>query len=248
MSNSTLFSIVTVSYNSEKTIRNTIESVLNQSYDNIEYIIIDGKSSDKTVDIIKEYDEKFKQKNYKYKWISENDNGIYDAMNKGISMATGEIIGIINSDDTYNEHAVQDIYDESIKYPEYDVYHGLLKYLNKDKVVMIRASNSDILEKNMIEHPACFVRKDLYDKYGLFNCKYKFVADYELLLRLKRNGAKFKLVESIISNFDENGSGNSFKSRYELLKLKKDYKMIGHVEGIYRVFKLYAREIKDRIN
>ena len=246
MSN-TLFSIITVSYNSENTIRNTIESVLKQSYENIEYIIIDGKSNDKTVDIIKEYEEKFKQKNYKYKWISEKDSGIYDAMNKGINMAKGDIIGIINSDDTYNEYAIQDIYNESVKYPEYDIYHGLLKYLNQDKVVMVRGSNSDALEKNMIEHPACFVKKDLYNRYGIFNCKYRFVADYELLLRFKRNGAKFKLVESIISNFDENGSGNSFKSRYELLKLKRDYRMMGNIEGIYRLLKLYGREIKDRM-
>ena len=92
-------SIVTVNYNGGKTLKRTIESILNQTHNDIEYIIVDGKSTDNSVDIIKSYEENFNKKGYEYRWISEKDTGIYNAMNKGIKLATGEIIGILNSDD-----------------------------------------------------------------------------------------------------------------------------------------------------
>ena len=102
-----LVSIITVAYNSEKCIRKAIESVLNQTYPHIEYTIVDGLSKDNTVAVAKEYEEKFQEKGYTYRIVSEKDNGIYDAMNKGIRMATGELIGMINSDDWYEPIAVE---------------------------------------------------------------------------------------------------------------------------------------------
>ena len=123
--NNVKVSIITVSYNSEKTIRRTIESVLNQTYRNIEYIIIDGASSDSTVDIIKEYESKFLGR---LKWISETDSGIYDAMNKGICKASGELIGIINSDDYYEKEAVEHMVN-ALGSEEYQVLYGMMRTL-----------------------------------------------------------------------------------------------------------------------
>lgn len=243
----TTFSIITVCFNSSKTIKNTFESVLNQSYNNFEYIIIDGNSTDGTIDIIKEYENLFNKKGIKFTWKSEPDNGIYDAMNKGIRLSTGVLIGILNSDDTFETNALFNINQSYIKNPNYDVYHGMLKYINNGVTTMIRGSNSNILEKNMIEHPACFVKLQVYRMYGEFSLEYKFVSDYEFLLRIKRAGCKFLLIDSIISNFDENGAGNSYYSRMELIKLKKKYKIVNNIELIYNVSKVYIREVKDRM-
>lgn len=121
-------SIITVCFNSEKTIIDTLESVLNQSYENIEYIIIDGKSKDKTVDIIKRYENKFKEKKIEYKWISEKDSGIYEAMNKGINKSTGEVIGIINSDDWYEKNTVEKVMKE-YKIKKFDMLYGNLRMI-----------------------------------------------------------------------------------------------------------------------
>jgi len=108
-----LISIITVCFNSENTIKDTIESVLNQTYKNIEYLIIDGKSSDETLNIIKSFEEKFNNSKITFKWISEADKGIYDAMNKGLKMANGELIGILNSDDWYELETVKIIVEKN---------------------------------------------------------------------------------------------------------------------------------------
>lgn len=115
-------SIITVAYNSSETIRNTIESVLSQTYPNIEYIVIDGFSTDNTIDIAKEYEFNFEGR---LKWLSEPDQGLYDAMNKGIEMATGDIIGILNSDDTFYNNTVLSVGSVAVKNLEaYSIYQG----------------------------------------------------------------------------------------------------------------------------
>lgn len=244
--NTSTFSIITVCFNSSKTIINTFESLLAQTYKNFEYIVIDGESSDGTVDLIKEYEKKFQAIGVRFTWMSERDNGIYDAMNKGIKLASGALVGILNSDDTYTNSSLMDIYNAYSENKQYDVYHGLLRYLSNGSTVMIRGCNSDVLYRHMIEHPACFVKLDVYEKYGLFNCGYHFVADYEFLLRLKRAGCKFLLVESIVSNFDENGAGNSFASKRELIKLKKKCHLIGNLGYLFNLLKIYTIEFKSR--
>ena len=113
--NNKRISIITATYNSQETIRDTIESVINQKYNNIEYIIIDGASTDSTLDLIRSYEENFKKALIDFRYISEPDNGIYDAMNKGIRMATGEWIGILNSDDWYNDSAVSELVKIQVK-------------------------------------------------------------------------------------------------------------------------------------
>ncbi len=221
-----LISVVTVCYNSKNTIERTFKSILNQTYSNIEYIVVDGMSTDGTLEIIKKYEEFFNKQNIIFKWKSEKDNGIYDAMNKGIKMATGDIVGIINSDDYYERLALEIISTEYLNDNTYDVYHGLLNYYYSEKFSMIRGVDSSSLSQQMIEHPTCFLKKTTYEKYGYFNCKYKYVADYELLCRVKRNGGKFKLIDKVIANFFDGGAGDSIDSLVEALKFKREYEFI----------------------
>lgn len=243
--NEYVFSIITVCRNSQKTIRSTFESVLNQrNIDKIpvEYIVIDGKSSDNTVAIIKEYEKKFLTKGIAFIWISEPDHGIYDAMNKGIKKAHGTYIGILNSDDTYSEAAFQFVWSEIESGNNADVYHGIMRYYNGTSLSMIHASSSEHLNKGMIEHPTCFVKADVYKKYGMFDLRYRYVADYDLMIRLKRNNCKFALIEEILANYSENGVGNCYASRKELLKLKKIYKLESLPTLAIIRFKYWLRE------
>jgi glycosyltransferase len=181
-------SIITVCRNSEKYLRTAIESVLWQSYSDIEYIIVDGNSIDNTVNIIKEYEPKF---NGRLKWISEPDKGIYDAMNKGISMSSGDIIGILNSDDLYcNKDSVAMIADCFTVYGCEAVYGDLL-YVDADNTHKRKrywkAGNykpHSFKYGWMPPHPTFFVKKIIYDKYGLFRTDFKSAADYEFMLRV----------------------------------------------------------------
>lgn len=177
-------SIITVSLNSEYTIEDCIISIINQSYKNIEYIIIDGGSTDGTLDIIKKYSNKISL------WTSEKDNGIYDAMNKGINLATGKIVGIINSDDIYANSSVLEDIVEFISKENIDSCYGDLVYVNQeDTNKIIRFWKPGKFNKKkykngwMPPHPTFFVKNHIYKKYGFFNLKFPIVADYELMLR-----------------------------------------------------------------
>lgn len=201
-----LVTIITVSYNSENTIEKTIKSVLNQTYTNIEYIIIDNLSTDKTIEIIKSYKMDFEKKGFKYKWISEKDNGIYYAMNKGIHMANGRIIGIINSDDWYNEDTVKYAVKTFLQYNS-DIVYGNIKTIISFKNTLyykIEKSSKDLsqLKKQMsIKHPSVFVRASIYSKIGNFNTKFKIAADWEFLNRCYNKKIKFAYINKELANF-----------------------------------------------
>ena len=177
-------SIITVVYNNKETIKDAIESVLSQTYKNIEYIIIDGGSNDGTIDIIRSYGNKIDV------FISEPDNGLYDAMNKGIKLSTGDVIGILNSDDFYVNKFVIEKAANKFKETNCDSLYGDLVYVdynNTNKV--IRYWKSRPFENNLFQkgwhppHPTFFVKKEIYDKYGLFDLNFKIAADYEIMLR-----------------------------------------------------------------
>ena len=185
MNSSPKISIITVSFNSAKTIKETIESILIQDYNNIEYIIIDGGSSDETMDIVKSYSEKISY------FISEKDNGIYDAMNKGIKAATGDIVGILNSDDFYPNSFVLSNVAKSFKKYNCDAVYGDLVYVNKKDATQIKRywqagnyNTSKIKNGWMLPHPTFFVKKVMYDRHGLYNSALKRAADYEMILKL----------------------------------------------------------------
>lgn len=198
-------SIITVSYNSSKTIEDTFNSILNQSYNNIEYIIIDGNSKDKTLEIIGEYESKFIDKKIEFKWISEKDNGLYDAMNKGIKMATGSYIGILNSDDFYFDEFVVEKILKALENNLTDSLYGNLYYVeenNTNKIVRNWKSKkyqNGLFEKGwQIAHPTFFVKKEVYDKYGLFNLDFRIAADYEIILRFIK---KYKISTQFLDEY-----------------------------------------------
>lgn len=192
-------SIITPCLNSESTIRKTIESVLRQSYHNIEYIIIDGNSTDKTVNIIEEYAPLFEKR---LQYISEKDDGIYDAMNKGIRMAKGDVIGIINSDDWYEDDAVEQVmkcFNDKLA----DVVYGRIYQVDEEgkRTNYVHRELETIWYQMAIPHPSTFVRKVVYQGLGMFNTKFSISADYELMLRLYSSGVRFEYINKYLANF-----------------------------------------------
>ncbi|MGF6848987.1 glycosyltransferase involved in cell wall biosynthesis [Chitinophaga sp. W3I9] len=227
-----LISIVTVVYNNEKGIAKTIDSVISQTYPAIEYIIIDGGSTDGTVDIINGY------KSGITKFISEKDSGIYDAMNKGIRNANGEIIGLINSGDHLEPGCLDAVAKAYLENPTYDVFHGLMRvYSSSEKFICIIGNDSSTLSGGMIEHAACFVKKTSYEKYGDFNLKYKISSDYEFMLRLRKQGAGFYFIEAVLANFYLGGISSRPLGTYESLEIRHNYGLISTtVKNVNRFF------------
>lgn len=209
------FSVVTVSYNSAETIEDTIISVLAQNGVDFEYIIIDGGSKDGTLEIVNKYKDKIA------KIVSESDKGIYDAMNKGVKMATGDIVGILNSDDFYKDTAVLSSISELFDKTGADACYGNIEYVDRiDKNKMVRfwragEYKSEKLKAGWImPHPALFVKKEVYNKYGLFNLDFKIAADYELMLRFLLKGIKVGYINKTLVSMREGGfSGQSYKQR-----------------------------------
>lgn len=221
------FSIITICYNSESTVERTIQSVLAQTYSNYEYIMVDGVSKDNTLGIIKEYEPLFKGR---MKWISESDKGIYDAMNKGIKMASGDIVGIVNSDDWLEKEALETIFScyKNNNYSLNSLYCGWISfhYLNGDIQVMKTSHKmleqlSHRYEMGGIRHPAVFVPKNIYNQYGIFDDKMKVMADTDLILRYFYAGVKFCYPEKIVSNMSDGGVSNKY-----LLKAYNDHRLI----------------------
>lgn len=218
-----LFSIITVCFNSEKTIERTIKSVLEQSFQDYEYILVDGKSSDRTLEIVHQYEPLF---NGKMKVISERDEGIYDAMNKGIRAASGELIGIVNSDDYYEKDALEKIAKAYEGY-DYTIIYGLVRSVTDGKEVMVFLKNHELLEKDMITHPSCFITKKLYERFGMYSLKYPYSADYEFMLRVKKESkVRFIKIYEIITNFSTGGVSDSVRAYRDTLKLLHEYQLI----------------------
>lgn len=206
-------SIITPSFNSEKTIEKTILSVLNQSYKDIEYIIIDGGSRDKTLEIVNKFKDKIA------KIISEKDQGIYDAMNKGIKLATGDIIGILNSDDLYADNNVIEIVVKTFLDYQVDCVWGDIIYFVNDPSKIIRYWKSSEYKEGLFEkgwvppHPTFFVKKECYQKYGYFRLDFPVAADYELMLRfLKKYKIKGKYIPKILVKMRAGGNANKLKN------------------------------------
>jgi len=223
--------IITVSFNSAKTIEDCILSVLNQSYKNIEYIVIDGGSTDGTVDIIKKYDEKIKF------WISEEDNGIYDAMNKGIRAGTGEIVGIINSDDMYADSSVIKDVARAISDGNVHSCYGDMVLVHRENVNRIirywksREFSKERFKKGwMPPHPTFFVKKDIYDRYGGFHLNLSLAADYELMLRfLYKHDISCVYIPRVLIKMRSGGSCRPTLSNtiYNSISCYKAWKMNG---------------------
>lgn len=210
--NNPLLSIITVCYNSEKTIKKTINSLLCQSFTNFEYIIIDGKSSDKTMKIVKSFEENFKEKNIQFKWISEKDSGIYQAFNKGLKKVNGQWVSFLGSDDYYLKNALKDYANEILNSNNnLDFIYSNVDILdeNENKIKSINDNWSWAKFKRFmnIAHVGSFHNQNYFIKYGNFNESYKIAGDYELLLRAKEE-LKTKKVDVITTIMGSSGVSN----------------------------------------
>ena len=213
-------SIVTVCYNSEATIRDTIESVLAQIYTDVEYIIVDGASSDRTMTIVDEYKDRIAVT------VSEPDKGIYDAMNKGIALASGDVIGFLNADDFYiNNKSISSIVNEFNK-ENVDIVYGDVVYVKPDnlnKIVRYYGANNFSPEQMSFgrypPHPAFFVKLNCFKKYGLFKTDYLIAADIELMVRLMyKHKVSYSYVSKIITKMRIGGISTDLKYKWILNK------------------------------
>jgi len=232
-----LVSVITIVFNGEKYIEHAMQSVLKQSYDNVEYIVIDGGSTDGTLDIIKKYDD---QVDY---WVSETDDGIADAFNKGISLCAGEIIGIINADDWYELDAIEKIMECNTR-PA--VFCGNVQYWDEGEKDYVFTTNIHGLPNEMtLNHPAIFVSASIYQKYGVFDSKYKYAMDYELLLRFYTKGVEFVRVDSVLSNMRLAGlSDRCRKQSYREVRLAKiQYGESFLTAYSYNVWQLFRKKV-----
>lgn len=200
--------IITAAYNSATTISSTIRSVAEQTYPNIEYIVIDGASSDGTQAIVKSFGDKITR------FISESDHGIYDAINKGIRFATGDIIGIINSDDIFYDDMVVANVAAAFESEDIDAVYGDVQFFNSYGSVVRYYSSKHFTPELfrfgfMPAHPSFYVKKDLFEKFGYYNTDYRIAADYELLIRfLYTHRVRTKYIEIPFVNMLRGGISN----------------------------------------
>jgi len=219
--------LITVTYNSDKYLEATIESILNQSYENVEYIIIDGGSTDYTLEIIKRYSKLIDY------YVSEKDNGMYDALNKGLKISTGHLIGFCNSDDMlYSNDTICQIV-QSYEKEIFDCCYGSVQYIDKKSNVLYARKPLEFKPRYLVTlglpfaQPAFFWTRELMDKTGCFNLNYKIVSDYDLIGRLLLNSKKVYRIKGYLVKFRKHGhsfgDNNSILALKESLKIKKNF-------------------------
>jgi glycosyltransferase involved in cell wall biosynthesis len=251
MNNTPFFSVITASFNSERTIYKTIESLLNQTYTNYEYIIIDGNSKDTTLDIIKSFESKFKEKNIIYKFISEPDKGIYDAWNKGVKLANGEWISFIGSDDLYINDALLN-YNEILQSSNNTNFicskiEIVDENWNKLKTYGEPFSKEKLNRKMAFAQVGAFHKKDLFSLVGDFDVNYKIVGDFDFYLRAKEiispqftPWCSAKMMNTGISN----QAYKALKEAYELkTKHKLNNKFINLFDFYFTLAKCKIKEV-----
>lgn len=241
-------SIITITYNSASTLRDTIESVVNQTYSDIEYIIVDGQSTDDTLSIINDYKGKID------KVVSEKDHGLYDALNKGIKLATGDIVGIIHSDDFFTDKYVIEKIVKTIVSNNADAAYGDLYYVDKNDTDRIhRKWKSGIYKHGMFingwmpPHPTFFVKRSCYEKFGAFNLNFVSAADYELMLRfIHKHKIKLAYLPEFIIKMRVGGKSNvSLKNR---IRANKEDRKAWIANGLKpRIYTLYAKPLRKII-
>ena len=217
-------SIVTATYNSALTLADTIKSVLGQTYHDIEYIVVDGKSTDDTLNIVKQYEPLF---NGRLKWVSEKDGGIYDAMNKGFMMATGDVVGILNSDDYFTSNDVIERVADALNDTNLDAVYGDIHFIRDgapDKCVRYYSSKPFrplwLRFGFMPAHPSFYCRREVFNKAGLYKTDYAIGSDYEMMVRLfikyqiKANYLPIDFVTMRIGG----ASTRNVRSRMQLIK------------------------------
>lgn len=241
-----LITVITVVFNGEKYLEETIKSVINQTYDNVEYIIVDGGSTDGTLDIIQRYQGRIDY------WVSEPDNGISDAFNKGITISSGEIIGIINSDDWYERDALERVV-EQINKTNSDIVHGNLQFWDNNQRSELFSANDVYLCRDMtINHPTVFAKRRVYEKIGLFRADFSYAMDYEWLLRAKVNSLSFSYIDECIANMRTAGLSdkNWIQAQYEVMRAKNIHcpKLSNYIFYFFQIIKGKIRKLLDKIS
>lgn len=249
------FSIITICFNSEKTIERTIKSVLEQTYKDFEYIIVDGASKDGTLDIVKKYEPLFEGR---MKWKSEPDKGIYDAMNKGIRMATGDIIGIVNSDDWLEPNTLDIVANAFVQNGKDTnaLYCGGINYHRTDGTIKRWDANIKSFKRQAIlyimsgiRHPATFVPKHVYDKIGLFDDQMRLSADQDFILRCHFGGVRFVEMKQILSNMSEGGLSTEDSERARKLSTEDRELMLQKFrkKGLSYLWLLYSWRLRGLV-
>lgn len=231
-----MISIITATFNSAKTLKDTIQSVLRQTNKDFEYLIIDGGSTDETIDIVKSYESEFSGR---LKWVSEKDQGIYDAMNKGIKMASGDVVGILNSDDYFTSDDILQTVDNAFKSHEIDAIYGDIHFIrdgNPQKCVRYYSSRMFrpfwLRFGFMPAHPSFYCKREVFEKAGLYSLDYKIGADYEMMVRLfKRLKIKTLYVNKDFVTMRTGGASNT-NVRSRLTLIEEDVKACRE-NGIY---------------
>ncbi|MDB9782702.1 glycosyltransferase [Winogradskyella sp.] len=222
-------SVITATYNSAKTLGFCLDSVISQNYSNIEYIIIDGDSKDNTPGLLKAAAQNHPQ----IKWISEPDMGIYDALNKGVACATGDVIGFLHSDDILADTTVITAIVDVFKNNSTDGVYADLQYVDQqdvNKVIRYWKSSkfhSSLLKKGwMPAHPTLFLKREIYNKHGLFNLEFKISSDYDFMLRVLTDfSLSFMYLPTVVTKMRIGGASNGSLKKI-LLKSKEDYKIL----------------------
>lgn len=234
-----LITVVTVVYNGEPTLEQTIQSVVNQTYDNVEYIIVDGGSKDGTLDIIKKYEDEIDY------WQSEPDKGIYDAMNKGIRLATGDYICLLNADDWFENYACERVSQE-IKHDQFDVYYAIARVLNNaGDIYDIHGSTINIINRCSVAHQTAFINKKIYSEYK-YDTMYKSAADYDFFCRLAKDKKSFKFIDTIFVNYRLNGMSDSNLGQIETYKIKYKYGYISFMKYLVHFITLKIEILRGR--
>jgi glycosyltransferase involved in cell wall biosynthesis len=209
-------SIVTVVYNDENRIRKTIESVISQTYSNIEYIVVDGKSTDNTINVIKNYQNNISQ------LISEVDDGIYDAMNKGLKVSTGDRVLFLNAgDELFDKNIISYVINLLKGKEKYALVYGSV--LLKGRDIILKSVPIKSINKVMVtNHQACFFNTSIHKNY-YYNINYKIAADYDVIFKMFNNNEEFAIIDSVISKVEPNGvaDSNRFQTYFEYFKVRR---------------------------
>lgn len=208
-------SLITATYNSAETLRDTMQSVLNQTFKDVDYIVVDGGSKDATMDIVKEFEPKFEGR---LRWVSERDKGIYDAMNKGVRMAQGDIVGILNSDDFFaSDKVLETVNNAFTKNPTIEGVYADVRYVDwhdTGKTVRMFSGKDFKREKlcwgKMPPHPSFYVRRGCYDKCGLYSLDYPICADYDMFVKMIwEANIKTLYINDVFVNMRSGGTSSS---------------------------------------
>ena len=242
-------SIITITYNSAKSLQRALESVQNQTYPDIEHILVDGASTDSTRTII----EAYAKQHANVRWISEKDEGIYDAINKGIKMATGDVIGFLHSDDVfYSADSIEQI-ALAMQTEKADIVYSDLQYCKEGKVVRRWKSNTfnprSLKYGWMPPHPTVYVRREVYEQVGPYDDWFRISADYDMILRIFTAGYKTHYIPQVLVSMEVGGASNK-NTKARLSKTQEDYLVLkkNHVgAGLLTVASKQLRKIKQFI-